>query len=119
MINGVHMLIYSKDPEADRAFFRDVLGYSYVEDPESAPGWLIFKLPPAEIGVHPTDAAEQHEMHFMCDDITSTVEELTAKNVEFTDPVTDAGFGLVTGIRLPGGGTVGLYQPKHPVAKDL
>lgn len=116
MINAVHMLIYSKDPAADRAFLRDVLGYRHVDDGD---GWLIFKLPPAEIGVHPTEGPPVHEMHFMCDDIEATVAELRGKGVEVTGPVTDAGYGLVTGIRLPGGGEVGLYQPRHTVAYDL
>ena len=119
MITGVHILIYSKDPVADRAFFRDVLKYPYVEHPESGDSWLIFKLPPAEIGVHPVMTTEQHRMHFMCDDINANVAELQQQGVEITSPIEDAGYGLVTAIRLPGGGEIGLYEPKHPVAKDV
>lgn len=119
MINGVHVLIYSKDPTADRAFFRDVLDYPYVEHPKPGDGWLIFKLPPAELGVHPATTGEKHELHFMCDDIRSTVDELKQQGVEITAPIQDAGFGLITAVRLPGGGEIGIYEPKHPVAKDL
>ncbi|HVX46251.1 MAG TPA: extradiol dioxygenase [Mycobacteriales bacterium] len=116
MINGVHLLIYSKDPDADRAFFRDVLEYPYTE---SGPGWLIFRSPPAEIGVHPTEGPESHELHFMCDEIQSTVDDLADRGVETAGPVADVGYGLATTIVLPGGGRIGLYEPKHPVAKDL
>lgn len=116
MISAVHLLIYSRDAAADRAFLRDVLGYPYVDDGH---GWLIFKLPPAEVGVHPTDGAERHEIYLMCDDVEATVAELAAKGVELVRPVTDAGFGRETAIRLPGGGELGLYQPKHKTAYDL
>jgi predicted enzyme related to lactoylglutathione lyase len=119
MINAVHMLLYSTDPEADRAFLRDVLGYPYVEHPESGSGWLIFKLPPAEIGVHPTDGEPSHEMYLMCDDIEATVADLEGKGVELVRPVQEAGFGLVTAIRLPSGAELGLYEPHHPTAYDL
>lgn len=119
MINGAHVLIYSRDAEADRAFLRDVLGYPYVD---TGGGWLIFKLPPAEVGVHPTDgvAAEPPtELHLMCDDIEATIAWLREQGVEPTRPVTDAGYGIETGIRLPGGAVLGLYQPKHPIAYNL
>jgi len=122
MINGAHVLIYSRDAEADRAFLRDVLGYPYVD---TGGGWLIFKLPPAEVGVHPTDGGEAGdrepptELHLMCDDIEATVARLRERGVEPTRPVIDAGYGIETGIRLPGGAVLGLYQPKHPVAYNL
>jgi catechol 2,3-dioxygenase-like lactoylglutathione lyase family enzyme len=116
MINGGHVIIYSRDAEADRAFFRDVLGYPHVD---AGGGWLIFKLPPAEVAVHPTDGAESHEFLLMCDDVDATVDELTAKGVEFTQPVTAAGWGRVTRFRLPGGGEVGMYEPRHERATDL
>lgn len=116
MISAVHLLIYSADAEADRAFLRDVLGFPHVD---SGDGWLIFKLPPAEVGVHPTEGAGKHEIFLMCDDIEATVAELSAKDVEFVRPVNDAGFGLETAMRLPGGGELGLYQPKHATAYDL
>jgi catechol 2,3-dioxygenase-like lactoylglutathione lyase family enzyme len=113
MINGAHVIIYSRDAAADRAFFRDVLGYHYVE---AGHGWLIFKLPPAELGLHPTDGEQAHVLYLLCDDVAATVAELAAKGVEFTIPVTEEGFGLRTALRLPGGGELGLYEPRHPVA---
>ncbi len=116
MINGAHIIIYSRDPEADRAFFKDVLEYPYVD---AGAGWLIFKLPPAEIGVHPAEGPESHEFYFMCDDVEASVRELTAKGVEFTQPVTDARWGRLTRFRLPGGGEVGMYQPRHDRATEL
>lgn len=118
MITAAHMLIYSADPAADRVFLRDVLGWPYVEDNPGS-GWLIFKLPPAELGVHPEGGSGPiHELSLVCDDIEATVAELTGKGVEFTGPVTDQGFGLVTTLRLPGGGELQLYQPKHATAYD-
>jgi catechol 2,3-dioxygenase-like lactoylglutathione lyase family enzyme len=120
MITGTHAIIYADDAEATRAFFRDVLEYPCVD---AHGGWLIFKLPPAELGIHPTgDGAPtggKHELYLMCDDITATVAELRAKSVEFASEVSDQGFGRLTSIRVPGGGTIGLYEPRHPVAYDL
>ncbi|UUN25832.1 VOC family protein [Streptomyces sp. FIT100] len=116
MINGAHLIIYSRDAEADRAFLREVLGYPHVD---AGGGWLIFKLPPAEVAVHPVEGAEAHELYLMCDDVEATVAELTARGVEFTQPVTDAGWGLLTRLRLPGGGEVGMYEPRHARATDL
>lgn len=116
VINAIHMLIYTKDAEADRAFLRDVLGLPYVDDGH---GWLIFKAPPAEIGVHPTDGAEQHQIMFMCDDVEATTGELAAKGIEVLRPVRDDGWGLTTSIRLPGGGEIDLYQPRHQKAYEL
>jgi predicted enzyme related to lactoylglutathione lyase len=119
VISAVHVLIYSRDPAADRAFLRDVLGWPAVEDPGSEPGWLIFKLPPAELGVHPdTGGGQVHELSLICDDVEATVAELASRGVAVTVPVTDAGFGLVTTIRLPGGGELQLYQPSHATAYD-
>ncbi|MFI6595175.1 VOC family protein [Nonomuraea sp. NPDC050536] len=116
MINGAHVIIYSRDAEADRAFLRDVLGYPHVD---VGGGWLIFKLPPAEMAVHPTEAAaEAHELYLMCDDLDKTVAELAAKGVT-TSPPTQARWGVLTSITLPGGGTLGLYEPRHPTAIDL
>lgn len=121
MIAAVHVLIYSRDPVADRAFLRDVLGWPHVEDPGSEPGWLIFKLPPAELGVHPerSGGGPAHELSLICEDIEATVAQLRGKGVEFTEPVADAGFGLVTKLRLPGGGELQLYQPQHETAYNL
>lgn len=115
MINGTHLVIHSADPKADRAFFRDVLEYPHVD---VGHGWLIFKLPPAELGIHPADAPS-HELFLMCDDLEATIAELEAKGVDFTQPVTDAGWGLRTTLRLPGGSELGLYQPRHDTAYNL
>lgn len=119
MITSVHSIIYAEDAEATRAFLRDVLGLAYVDVHD---GWLIFKLPPAELGVHPTDDASdsgRHELFFMCDDIETTVGDLQARGVEFLTPVEDRGFGRATTLRIPGGGTVGLYEPRHATAFGL
>ena len=119
MINGTHTIVYAEDADAARAFFRDVLGYPNID---AHGGWLIFKMPPAELGVHP--AAEgapggHHEIYLMCDDVEATRAELEAKGVEFTAPVENQGWGLVTRFRVPGAGEMGLYQPRHQTAYDL
>lgn len=116
MINGAHVIIYSRDAEADRAFLRDVLGYPHID---AGDGWLIFKLPPAEVAVHPAEGRETHELFLMCDDVNATVAELTAKGVSFARPVSNQGWGLMTSIRLPGGGELGLYEPRHERAYEL
>ena len=113
MITGVHALVFSQDAEAVRAFLRDVLDLPAVD---AGGGWLIFALPPAELAAHPAEQSGAHELYLMCDDITATVEELEAKGVEFATPVTEQGFGLMTRIKLPGGGELGLYEPRHPTA---
>lgn len=110
MIFGAHVVVYSKDATADRAFFRDVLGYSSVD---AGHDWLIFALPPAELAVHPADDNAGHELFLMCDDLNAQIAELRAKNVQTSD-VEQARWGSVTKIRLPGGGELGLYQPAHP-----
>jgi hypothetical protein len=110
VVTGLHALIYSTDAEGVRAFFRDVLGFSSVD---AGGGWLIFALPPAELAVHPADREGRHELYLMCDDVARTVADLEARGVELARPVTDEGFGLVTSIRLPGGGELGLYEPRH------
>jgi hypothetical protein len=111
MITGVHAIQFTQDADALRAFLRDVLELDSVD---AGGGWLIFRLPPAEIAAHPADEVST-QLYLMCDDIESTVADLEAKGVELTGPVQDEGWGLVTGIALPGGGTVGLYEPRHPV----
>jgi catechol 2,3-dioxygenase-like lactoylglutathione lyase family enzyme len=113
VITGVHALVFAKDAEATRAFFRDVLDLPSVD---AGGGWLIFALPPAELAAHPAEHPGAHELYLMCDDITATVEELKAKGVEFAGPVTEQGFGLMTRLKLPGGGELGLYEPRHPTA---
>jgi predicted enzyme related to lactoylglutathione lyase len=111
MINGVHAIVYSKDAEAVRAFFHDVLGFSSVD---AGGGWSIFALPPAELAAHPTDRDTRFELYLMCTDINATVDELKGKGVEFSGPISDQGWGLLTSIELPGGGELGLYEPRHP-----
>ncbi len=112
MINGAHAILYAENADATRAFFRDVLELPSVD---VGGGWLVFTLPPAELGVHPTgdDAPAGHELFLLCDDIEATVADLTAKGVEFASEVTDRGWGLYVSIVVPGGGTMGLYQPTH------
>ena len=111
MIIGAHSIIYSKAPQADRVFLQTVLELPSVDVGE---GWLIFGLPPAEVAVHPSDENDVHELYLMCDDVHATVEELKAKGAEVSPSVSDEGFGLLTTIRLPGGGGLGLYEPRHP-----
>ena len=115
MIFGAHTIVYSKDADADRAFFREVLGFSAVD---AGHGWLIFALPPAELAVHPSGDETRHELYLMCNDLKADMAALAAKGVQFSQ-VEEARWGSVTKIRLPGGGEVGLYQPKHPTALDL
>ena len=111
MINGVHAVIFTTDAEQDRAFFRDVLELPSVD---AGGGWRIFALPPAELAAHPAEEGGQHELYLMCDDVHLTAADLSAKGVELARPISDEGFGLLTAIRLPGGGELGLYQPKLP-----
>jgi catechol 2,3-dioxygenase-like lactoylglutathione lyase family enzyme len=111
VITGVHAIVYSRDAEADRAFFRDVLGWRYVDAHE---GWLIFAQPPAELAVHPDPGAGHHELFLMCDDVRATLQELEGKGLERTRPISEERFGLLTAIRLPGGGELGIYEPRHP-----
>ena len=115
MITGVHAMIFSKDEAADRIFLRDVIGLDCID---SGGGWLIFKLPPGEVAVHPTDGAQSQELYLMCDDINATVDHLAANGVTCAE-VTDQGWGLLTSIRLPGGSDLGLYEPRHPRATEL
>src|SRR5947209_10173669 len=111
MINGAHVILYSTDAEADRNFIRDVLGFPGVD---AGNGWLIFKLPPSEIAVHPTDGPGKHEFYLMCDDIEKTLADVTAKGGEISSPVSDQGWGLLASIKLPSGSDLSIYQPRHP-----
>jgi predicted enzyme related to lactoylglutathione lyase len=111
VIIGAHAIIFSRDPDGVRRFFRDVLGLDWVD---AGGGWPIFALPPAELAAHPTDEHEHHELYLMCDDIDATVDELRGKGVEFVRPITDEGWGLITALALPGGGELALYEPRHP-----
>ena len=110
MIIGAHSIVYSASPEADRAFLRDVLNLPSVDVGE---GWLIFGLPPAEVAVHPAEENDVHELYFMCDDVGSFVAEMQTRGIA-CEPVQNQGWGLLTQVRLPGGGKIGVYQPRHP-----
>jgi len=111
MISGAHVVVYSKNAEADRAFFRDVLGFESVD---AGHGWLIFALPPAEAAFHPSEE-DVHELYFMCDDLKTEMAALAKKGVTCSK-VEEARWGSITKMRLPSGANVGLYQPKHPTA---
>lgn len=116
MITAVHALAYAEDPDATRAFFRDVLGWPFVDAHD---GWLIFRTGPSELGVHPSgDGPVHHEISLMCDDVVQTVAELEEKGVEFEGGIQDRGFGRSIAMRVPGAGTMLLYQPRHPTAYD-
>jgi len=112
MIFGAHVIVYSKDPEGDRAFFREVLGFPSVD---AGQGWLIFALPPAEVAVHPADESVEHELYFICDDLSGEMARLEKKGVRCSE-VEEARWGSITRITLPSGGEIGLYQPKHRLA---
>jgi catechol 2,3-dioxygenase-like lactoylglutathione lyase family enzyme len=112
MIFGAHIVIYSKDAAADRAFLREVLGFPFVD---AGQGWLIFAIPPAEAAVHPAEENDRHELYFLCDDLKAEISALAEKGVRCSE-VQEARWGSITRIRLPGGGEVGLYQPKHATA---
>jgi len=120
-IVGSHMLLYTTEPEALREMLRDVFGFTHVD---AGHGWLIFALPPAELGVHPADGptlepGARHQVTFMCDDIHVTVKELRAKGVQVKGDPVEQRFGLTVMMALPGGTDVMLYEPRHPVAIDL
>ena len=110
MITGMHMIIYSTDVEADRAFFRDVLGFPSVD---AGKGWLIFAAPPSEIACHPAEGNDKHELYLMCDDVRAEIARLGGKGIKCRS-VSTARWGLVTTVFLPGGGQLGLYEPRHP-----
>jgi catechol 2,3-dioxygenase-like lactoylglutathione lyase family enzyme len=113
MIFGAHFVVFSQDADADRAFLADVLGFDHVD---AGGGWLIFGLPPAEVAIHPADAPGG-ELYLMCDDLAADMATLAAKGAPCSE-VEEARWGSITKIRLPGGGEVGLYQPRHPTMKD-
>ncbi len=115
MIIGAHTIVFSTNAEADRAFFRDVLGLKSVD---AGGGWLIFGLPPAEAAFHPLDRNDVHELYLMCDDVQAEIASLASKGVECSD-VEEERWGSITRIQLPGGGKIGLYQPKHETALNL
>jgi hypothetical protein len=125
MIIGTHFLLFSKDSEADRTFFRDILEFPCIDAGE---GWLIFSMSPAEAGIHPAEGHSTPDeaahpmlgafLYLMCDDLKATMTSLKSKNVGCTEPQT-APWGVTTTILLPSGGTIGLYQPRHPTALKL
>lgn len=109
MITGAHIIVYSRDADKDRAFLKDILGLAHVD---VGHGWLIFKLPPSEAAVHPSDENDKHELYFMCDDIEAEMKRLQVKGVA-CEPVSTQGWGRSTRMQLPGGGTLGMYEPRH------
>ena len=120
-ITGAHMLFYTSEPDALRAVLRDVFGWKHVD---AGDGWLIFALPPAEIGVHPAegptyDSGVRHQISLMCDDIHATARDLRAKGIQIEGEPEDQGWGITVMMNLPGGCDVMLYQPRHPVAINL
>lgn len=115
MITGAHSIIYSTNAAADRAFLRDVLKLPHVDAGE---GWLIFGLPPAEVAIHPSQKNDVQEFYFMCDDLAALIAELEKHQIA-SDPVQDQGYGLVTQLTLPGGGRIGVYQPRHARPKPM
>ena len=112
-VTGVHGLIYTSEPEAVRAVFRDVFGWKHVD---AGDGWLIFALPPAELGVHPVESGSRQELTLTCDDIGATMADLRARGIEFVGGPADEGFGITATMLLPGGAEVLLYEPRHPTA---
>ncbi|MCA1702706.1 MAG: VOC family protein [Actinobacteria bacterium] len=120
MIVASHAVVYAEDAQAARAFLRDILELPNVDVND---GWLIFKLPPAEVGVHPAGetgpVSGAHQLFFICDDIVTTVAELAAKGVQFASPIENQGFGRITTMKVPGAGILGLYEPRHETAYDL
>jgi catechol 2,3-dioxygenase-like lactoylglutathione lyase family enzyme len=112
MISGAHVILYSRDAEADRAFFRDVLAFRSVD---AGHGWLIFALPPGEAAFHPSKESGPHELYLMCDSLKAEMASLAKKGVTCSE-VQEARWGSITKMRLPSGGEIGLYQPKHPTA---
>ena len=116
MIIGLHAIMYSRDAEADRAFLRDVLGLPGVD---AGDGWLIFRSPPAELAVHPTEGQPLHELYLMTDDIAATMVDFKDKGIEVSQEPADRGWGIMAAIRLPSGGDLYVYQPRHPTAFDL
>lgn len=111
-INGVHTLLYTSEPDALRAVLRDVFGWDHVD---AGDGWLIFETPPGEMGVHPGETPS-HQITFMCDDLKSTIADLTAEGVAFQGEIQDEGFGITVTMVLPGDVEVMLYEPRHPTA---
>ena len=115
MITGMHTVVFSKDAEADRAFFRDVLGFRHVD---AGHGWLIFGMRGGEAAFHPSDGNDVHQLHLMCDDLAAEMASLAEKGVDCAE-VEEQPWGSLTSFALPGGGRIALYQPRHETALDL
>lgn len=119
MITGTHAVLYADDADAARAFFRDVLGLPFSDDGSN---WLIFRLPPAEAGLHPSDdegaTHGTHQLFLMCDDVEATVADLKTRGAEFEGDVRDLGWGRLITMKVPGAGKIGLYQPRHALAPE-
>ncbi|HEV8513858.1 MAG TPA: hypothetical protein VGQ59_11305 [Cyclobacteriaceae bacterium] len=115
MITGAHSIIYSSDPEADRDFFKNILKFPNVD---IGHGWLIFGLPPAEVAIHPADKSGSSEFYLMCDDIKLFLKEMSKHKIKYT-PVDEQRWGLITHLTLPGGGKLGVYEPKHARPKNV
>jgi len=115
MLIGAHSIIYSTNPDADRAFLRDVLRLPHVAVGE---GWLVFGLPPAEVAVHPSDTNDRHEFYLLCDDVVAFVAEMKTHNIA-CGPLQNQGWGVLTQLTLPGGGKLGIYQPRHARPKTM
>lgn len=115
MITGAHAILYSKKPEADRAFLRDVFKFPNVDVGD---GWLIFGLPPAEVAVHPSGKNDVHELYLMCDDVEALIAALEKQGVRCA-PARNMGWGILTQVKLPGGGKLGIYQPRHARPKPM
>ncbi|MEW2085703.1 VOC family protein [Streptomyces sp. NPDC005283] len=113
MFSGAHVILYSRDADADRTFIKETLGFPHVD---AGRGWLIFELPPAEFAVHPTSEAPKAEFYLMCDDLERTLAGLTERGVEISQPPTDQGWGVLAAVRMPSGAELPLYEPRHPVA---
>ncbi|MEU5220402.1 VOC family protein [Streptomyces sp. NPDC020807] len=113
MFSGAHVILYTPDAEADRAFLKDVVGFDHVD---AGGGWLIFKLPPSEIAVHPTEDEPKHEVYLMCEVVAATLTALEDRGAEISRPITDQGWGLLAAVRLPSGTELPLYEPRHPTA---
>ena len=116
MIRGAHVILYSSDAEADRAFLADLLR---LPTADAGGGWTILQLPPGEVAVHPADSSGAVELYLVCDDIEESVADLQARGITFDGPVSDQGWGRLATMRLPGGGRLGIYEARHPTAFDL
>jgi predicted enzyme related to lactoylglutathione lyase len=111
VITGVHAIVFTENPDAVRAFFRDTLGLHSVD---AGGGWDIVALPPAELAAHPADGRPHHQLYLMCDDLQATIDELSAKGVEVTGEITEERWGAIATLEIPGGGELALYEPRHP-----